>query len=380
MNSFSRRHLLPVSALALVVALGVGCKSKTPDTVSDTELTTALQSKLASDIGLANEPIQVTVANGTAILNGSVDSEAAKSLASNDAMQVPGIRGVMNNLAVQPTAVGSVQAVQPSARTYETRDRAARDTAQREKDARAAAPETGVDSGGPAGPGASGGSGTGQNQQQHQQQQSQQQPAPLPQQPPAPVSRNVTIPAGTILPVRLTDALDSATTQPGTAFHGSLASDLVVNGMVAIPQGASIVGKVDDVKDATHFKGSASITAEVNYIRTNGQSIAVSTDPYVQEGKGRGKNTLEKTGAGAAIGAILGGIFGGGKGAAVGAAAGGGVGAGSNAITKGEQVVIPSETILHFRLTSPVLVTITPGAPVTNYNSGDATLQHRSNP
>ncbi len=375
MISYSRRHLLPVSALALVMALGAGCKSKTPDTVSDTELTTSLQSKLASDIGLANEPIQVTVANGTAILNGSVDSEAAKSLASNDAMQVPGIRGVMNNLAVQPTAVGSVQAVQPSARTYETRDRAARDTAQREKDARAAA--AGVGSGG-GGSASSGGSGTSQNQMVNPQQ-SQQQPAPLPQQPPAPVSRNVTIPAGTILPVRLTDALDSATTQPGTAFHGSLASDLVVNGMVAIPQGASIVGKVDDVKDATHFKGSASITAEVNYIRTNGQSIAVSTDPYVQEGKGRGKNTLEKTGAGAAIGAILGGIFGGGKGAAVGAAAGGGVGAGSNAITKGEQVVIPSETILHFRLTSPVLVTITPGAPVTNYNSGDATLQHRSN-
>ena len=375
MISYSRRHLLPVSALALVMALGAGCKSKTPDTVSDTELTTSLQSKLASDIGLANEPIQVTVANGTAILNGSVDSEAAKSLASNDAMQVPGIRGVMNNLAVQPTAVGSVQAVQPSARTYETRDRAARDTAQREKDARAAAAGAGSGGGGSA---SSGGSGTSQNQMVNPQQ-SQQQPAPLPQQPPAPVSRNVTIPAGTILPVRLTDALDSATTQPGTAFHGSLASDLVVNGMVAIPQGASIVGKVDDVKDATHFKGSASITAEVNYIRTNGQSIAVSTDPYVQEGKGRGKNTLEKTGAGAAIGAILGGIFGGGKGAAVGAAAGGGVGAGSNAITKGEQVVIPSETILHFRLTSPVLVTITPGAPVTNYNSGDATLQHRSN-
>ncbi len=371
MNSFSRRHLLPASTLVLVLAVVVGCRSKTPQTATDSELTTALQSKLASDVGLANEPIQVTVANGTAILNGSVDNEAAKSLASNDAMQVPGIHGVMNNLAVQPTAVGSVQAVQPSARTYASRERAARDSAQRQKDTNQS-PAVGNSAG--AG---SDTSRTDQNQPKSQQQ-SQQQAVATPQQPAAPITRNVTVPAGTILPVRLTESLDSGTTQPGTAFHGSLASDLVVNGMVAIPQGASVVGKVDDVKDATHFKGSASITAEVNYIRTHGQSIAVSTDPYVQEGKGRGKNTLEKTGAGAAVGAILGGIFGGGKGAAIGAAAGGGVGAGSNAITKGQQVVIPSETILHFRLTSPIVVAITPGAPVTNYNSGDATLQHRN--
>ena len=59
-------------------------------------------------------------------------------------------------------------------------------------------------------------------------------------------------------------------------------------------------------------------------------------------------------GGGAAVGAILGGILGGGKGAAIGAATGGGVGAGANAVTRGQQVQIPSETLIRFRLTNPV--------------------------
>jgi hypothetical protein len=40
----------------------------------------------------------------------------------------------------------------------------------------------------------------------------------------------------------------------------------------------------------------------------------------------------------------------GGKGAAIGAAAGGGLGAGSEIITKGDQVKVPSETLLDFTL------------------------------
>jgi len=66
-------------------------------------------------------------------------------------------------------------------------------------------------------------------------------------------------------------------------------------------------------------------------------------------------------GGGAAVGAILGGIFGGGKGAAIGAAAGGGLGAGANAVTKGEQVQIPSESLIRFRLTNAIALRVSTG-------------------
>ena len=50
------------------------------------------------------------------------------------------------------------------------------------------------------------------------------------------------------------------------------------------------------------------------------------------------------------MGSIIGALAGGGKGAAIGAGVGGGVGAGSEVITKGDQVRVPSETLLDFTL------------------------------
>ncbi len=67
--------------------------------------------------------------------------------------------------------------------------------------------------------------------------------------------------------------------------------------------------------------------------------------------------TAKKVGGGAVLGAIIGGIAGGGKGAAIGAAAGGGAGAGVQIITHGEQVKVPSEALLEFRLQQPVTLT-----------------------
>jgi len=87
--------------LALAITLGpVGCK-KSP-AVDDASLATALQNRLAADSALSSEPIQITVQNAVATLNGSVSNDAARSLAGNDAAQVTGIRTVVNNLTVNP--------------------------------------------------------------------------------------------------------------------------------------------------------------------------------------------------------------------------------------------------------------------------------------
>jgi len=89
----------------------------------------------------------------------------------------------------------------------------------------------------------------------------------------------------------------------------------------------------------------------------------IQTDQYHREGTSRGKNTAEKVGAGSVIGAIIGGIAGGGKGAAIGAAAGGGVGGGVQAATKGQQIKLPSETVLNFGLQSSLTVIPTTRGP-----------------
>ncbi len=69
--------------------------------------------------------------------------------------------------------------------------------------------------------------------------------------------------------------------------------------------------------------------------------------------QGEGGETTKKVLGGAGLGALIGGIAGGGKGAGIGALAGLATGTAVAATKKGEQVSVPSETLLEFRLEHP---------------------------
>jgi len=167
----------------------------------------------------------------------------------------------------------------------------------------------------------------------------------------------LTVPSGTVLAVRLVDTIDSEKNQPGQTFHATLDSPLAVDGETAIPKGADVEGHMVDVKSAGKFAGQSVVILQLDRISAGGKYYNLQTDQYKREGSSRGKNTAEKVGAGAGIGAIIGAIAGGGKGAAIGAAAGGGLGGGVQAATKGQQIKLPSETVLNFTLTNSVTVT-----------------------
>jgi hypothetical protein len=72
-----------------------------------------------------------------------------------------------------------------------------------------------------------------------------------------------------------------------------------------------------------------------------------------------GKSETKKTGKSAGIGALAGGglgaLLGGGKGA-IGAGVGAGAGVATNAVKKGEQVYIGSESLVRFRLAAPLRI------------------------
>ena len=162
-----------------------------------------------------------------------------------------------------------------------------------------------------------------------------------------------TVPAGTHLLIRMIDGVDSQTNHVGDRFRASLESDLVVDGVVLAPKGTDIYGRLANAQEAGHLTGKAQLKLELTDISLRGQMQPIVTGDYEVAGKGRGENTAEKTAGGAALGAIIGAIAGGGKGAAVGAAVGGGAGATVNIVTSGEQVRVPSETVLDFRLEQP---------------------------
>jgi hypothetical protein len=173
----------------------------------------------------------------------------------------------------------------------------------------------------------------------------------------APVSGALVIPAGQSMLVRMIDGVDSSKNHVGDIFHASLETDLVVNGALAARKGTDVYGRLAQAKEAGHMAGSSELQLELTRMVVNGQDYPVVSSDYTLKGKGRGANTAEKVGGGAAVGAIIGAIAGGGKGAAIGAGVGSAAGAGVQVLTRGQQVKVPSETLLEFRLQQPVTLT-----------------------
>ena len=355
------RQLLPLAALCGFLLLGAGCKqrdsapeqpARTPAAVSeqqpppppnDQQISSGIQAKIDGESALNGQKIQVSVANGVATLNGSVNNDASRALAAADSGSVNGVRTVINNL--------TVEAPKPVAKIV---PKPARKPRHREQAEMAPPPPPPVAAPPPAEP----------------------KPEPVrtiapPPPPPPPMVKTVTLTAGTVIPVRMTDTLDSKSTETDSVFHGSLAADLIIDGMVALPRGTPITGRVVSAKDATHFSGSSELSIKLVQIQTQTREIPVVTDTYTKKGAARGKNTAIKTGGGAVLGALIGGLAGGGRGAAIGAAAGGGAGAGVNGVTRGQQVQIPSETLVNFNLQVPISVTTSrvAGKWNSNFNS-----------
>ena len=345
MQATQRYAVLLCAAATLTVT---ACRKPAP---SDAILTVAVQTRMAADSALSSETIQTSAQTGIVTLTGSVSNDAARSLAANDAAAVPGVRTVVNNLTVGAVPPATAQLSPAPAATVDTAPTRVRTlpikpsaSVERQNIAPISPPPPPVSQPAPVERAA----GTPDQ--------------PIPPPPavptPRPAFRNIDLSSGTAIPVRITQTLDSATNQQGDAFSGVVASDVLVDGAIVLPQGSVVSGRVDAVQEAAHFKGNSLLTVSLTSLSRRGDRIPISTEPYTKEGAGRGKNTAEKTGVGAAAGAILGGIFGGGKGAAIGAAAGGGAGAGVNGVTRGQQVQIPSETVVSFRLSNSVSVRV----------------------
>jgi hypothetical protein len=167
---------------------------------------------------------------------------------------------------------------------------------------------------------------------------------------------SVTIPAGQSLLVRMIDGVDSSKNHVGDIFHASLETDLMVGNSVVARKGTDVYGRLAEAKEAGHISGSSELQLELTRIVIDGRDYPVVSSDYTLQGKGRGSNTAKKVGGGAVAGAIIGAIAGGGKGAAIGAGVGSAAGAGVQVLTRGQQVKVPSETVLEFRLQQPATV------------------------
>lgn len=167
----------------------------------------------------------------------------------------------------------------------------------------------------------------------------------------------VELPEGTSLRVRLDSDLGSQISHAGDAFSATVADDVAVNGQTVVPRGARAEGVVVDAKALGHFKGGALLSIRLERVHTRWGSYQVATSSIARAEKGKGKRSAGFIGGGAGLGALIGGLAGGGKGAAIGALAGAGAGTGGAALTGNKPILLPSETLLTFRLERPVHIT-----------------------
>jgi len=148
--------------------------------------------------------------------------------------------------------------------------------------------------------------------------------------------------------------VDSSTQKAGFRFTASLETNLQADDVVVAPRGTTVHGQLTQASSAGRFEGSSQLTLELTDIIINGNAHPMVTREFEMKGQGEGSETAKKVGGGAGLGALIGGIAGGGTGALIGLGAGAAGGTAVAASRKGENLVIPSESLLEFRLEQPV--------------------------
>jgi hypothetical protein len=335
---------LSVVALALVLALGFAACSRARD---DAQIAGEVQQKIFSDPAIQSRQITVQSANGIVTLTGNVANESERAATASQAAQVAGVKTVVNNLEVAAPAVAAAPpaaepaAAEPAPEPAPAPRRVARAKPSPARRASAVEPEE------EAAPVA---------QASTPKTPTELMPPANTETAPPPAPKKVTLPAGTVLSVRLTDGIDSERNKVGDIFHATLDTPITVDGEVVVPANADIQGRVANVTSAGHYTGKSSVALELTSLKVNDRTYNLQTDQYSREGSSRGSQTAKRVGTGAAIGAIIGAIAGGGKGAAIGGAVGAGAGGGVQTATKGQQVKLDPEALLSFRLQNPLTV------------------------
>ena len=385
---------------------------------TDAQIQGDVQKKLAAP-GISGQKIIATTNNGVVTLSGSVTDEVTRQLAENAASGVSGVKSVQNNLAVgdvpEPTAADAGQD-----QNAENVAPAPTQAAPPQSGQAAPAPQPGASNDanngwGPAGPPPDAVNGQipprptdDQNAQGAPNAQGQQYPANVP--PPAngqapqpgtsygappsqypvysgypnngvqypngqapirpqyqgyqPVPRPqfvqpkgpVTIPAGSLVTVRLQNPIDARRTAVGDMFVVNVSRDVFQDGVLALPVGATLEGKVVAVKKPGAFAGGGYIQLQLTQLDLDGHSYPMTSDIFSTVTPGKGGYSAANTIGGAAFGALLGAAVGGGSGAAIGAVAGGGTGAAISSATPAPRTFIPAETMITFHLNTPLTV------------------------
>jgi hypothetical protein len=161
---------------------------------------------------------------------------------------------------------------------------------------------------------------------------------------------------GTSITIRVSSAIDTDRNRVGDVFDATLEQPMMLDNQTIFPRGATVKGRIAYAKESGRFAGQSQLILELTALVANGRIFALKTSDYIETGANRANRTAATVVGTSALGAIVGAIAGGGTGAAVGAASGAAVGTGVQAVTRGQVIKVPAESILEFKLQSPLKI------------------------
>ena len=170
-----------------------------------------------------------------------------------------------------------------------------------------------------------------------------------------PVTREVTLPRGTVLPVTLDTTIGSDISRVEQPVQGHLRRAVYSHGVEVLPAGAAVSGYVTSARRPGRVKGRGYIAVRFTDVNVPGEGLEhIRTSAIGREAPAtKGKDAVEIL-APAAGGAVVGRLVGGKSGAAEGALIGGAAGTAYVLATPGKDVRIGKGAPLSVRLTSPV--------------------------
>jgi hypothetical protein len=165
----------------------------------------------------------------------------------------------------------------------------------------------------------------------------------------------ITLPAGTVIPVRVSEWLSSDRNQAGDRFTATLEQPLVANGWVVAVRGQVVTGRIAVAKKAPRGGGESQLGVELSELTlVDGQVLPMRTQLLQNSGGSSTGRNAAAVATTTGVGAVIGGAAEGGEGAAVGAVIGAAAGIVGVMSTRGKPTVIAPETMLTFRLEAPV--------------------------
>jgi hypothetical protein len=173
-----------------------------------------------------------------------------------------------------------------------------------------------------------------------------------------PQFREVTVPSGTVLSIKLASSVSSDKSKVEDPVRGSLAKAVVVKGTTAVPAGSPVSGSVLEAKEAGRVKGLASVAFRFDRLSVENETHNIRTARIAREAKPTKGEDAKKVGIGAGAGALIGAIAGGKKGALVGGAVGAGAGTGVVLATRGDEVRLPAGTVVTTTLQEPLTIEV----------------------